>query len=522
MAPSHAATAELAFATVKYGNKELPLTVQSAFQRRFDPQTGQDKYGITNKLKARLGLNPAIIVVDESSMLNSKDYEIIKEVVKTQGGQIKVIFMGDPMQIPEVISTNPESKDVSKAFTEQEQVLLTEIKRTNDMSILNILTKLRDYLTSYIPRIPSTDRLKYLKEFEFNKELVNKFKTNPENTVLISYTNKSVQSYNNEIRKVLGREGDLQKGDLIVGFLGYQSKQIEKGNIANSVRYTVDTVTKNNSEYIITANSSKLKGLEKLNMKGVREKATTSYLQLSNQDSLIFEELTKEDFDKNNRKVSDLLKRLYNAKQAALKNRSMWSVYYDIQRSVTIAFENIDLGNDYVYNPQTDVMELYNSITHRQLLKDFPELKVEKGIDFGHAITVHKSQGQTIKNVFFNTSSLPKGDVSKIMMNGKQISSEKQSLIYVGLSRASENLYILDEGANFYDFEKGEITEPQSSELDNNSFNYEEEFIEDDFIPSEEDEKQLDNIRQALMKDVEYKNSIAPDNLPEIDPDGCL
>ena len=52
-------------------------------------------------------------------------------------------------------------------------------------------------------------------------------------------------------------------------------------------------------------------------------------------------------------------------------------------------------------------------------------------IDYGYALTIHKSQGSTYDNVFF--------DLKNALLN----KNELKSLIYTGVSRASEKLMIL-------------------------------------------------------------------------------
>ena len=111
------------------------------------------------------------------------------------------------------------------------------------------------------------------------------------------------------------------------------------------------------------------------------------------------------------------------------------------------------------YNPD-DNKKLWNLYG-----KDGSKFKVEKGVDFGHAITIHKSQGRTTKNVFFDANTITKRD-KKIMENGQQISTERQSLGYVGLSRASENLFVNMGWAPFNEVanveEVGEIKTPEA------------------------------------------------------------
>jgi len=438
MAPTHAATAELAFATAKIGNKDLPMTVASSFRIAVDPDTNQKQATMTKKLSDKIGYGQNIIVVDEVSMLPNKDLDLMLAALEKRSN-IKVIFMGDKLQIPEVDTNNPEIKQVSKTFTQFNQVYLTEVKRTDSPAILKVLTNLRNNTNSLIPEVENTAQIKFVDDNDFDKLIVETFKKDPENSVLISYTNAGVEGSNQKIRNVLGRSGDLVKEDIIVGYLGYSSKQIEKQNIANSIRYTVQLVTKKGSSYQIVATSEKLKNLEKQGISKVKEVASTEYLQLSESDSFKFDALTDQDFDNNNNRVSAYFRKLHTAKQAAKANPRLWPDFYNAQSAVSKFFEDINLGGTYIYNPSTDKMEIYNYSLHRGLDSD---LKVEKGIDFGHAITVHKSQGTTVKNVFYDTATLPKGTGSKLYEGDNLIGTEKHSLNYVGMSRASQLLVI--------------------------------------------------------------------------------
>jgi hypothetical protein len=448
LAPTHAATAELAFATVKSGNKELPMTVQSAVSDRIDNKTQTRKISFTKKLENKLGYVGNIIVVDEVSMLSAKDYLALNKAIENK--DVKIVFMGDILQIPEVNVANPEVKQVSLAFSQPRQLNLTEVKRTESDAILEVLGTLRKNTQPQIPVIPNTEEIKYLSGTEYNKELVDTLKKEPEDTLVISYTNAGVTTTNSKIRGVLGRTGDLQENDIIVGYLGYSSKQIEKGNIANSIRYTVQDVQKVGSTYKIIATSKKLKALKDAGV-SVSEIATGNYLQLNDGDAFKFSDLTQEDFDKNNREVSDVMKRLHNAKKAALQNPRLWPDYYSIEGETAKFFSVNSVGDNYIYNPTTDKMEKYTPLIHKDLRRSFPELYVEKGIDLGHAITIHKSQGSTVKNVFFDADTLPKGTSSKLFKNSDQIGNEKHSLIYVAMSRASNKLVVNNnQMSNFY------------------------------------------------------------------------
>jgi hypothetical protein len=452
MAPTHAATAELAFATVKTGNKSLPATVASSFSTR--AKGGARVAAMTKKLTKKLALRNNIIVIDEVSMLGSESFNVVKDAIK--GEQIKVIFMGDISQIPEVTSNNPDAKQVSKAFSEFKQVKLTEVKRTSDNNILKVLTAIRYNVNNKIPKVPNTDVLKYLKSSEFNLRLAESIENGPEETMLIAYTNNAVREFNKKIRQELGRTGDLQKDDVIIGYLGYSSKQIEKGDIANSIQYTVQNVEKDGSMYRITATSKKLANLREMGVEKIGESFTTGYYQLSPNDTFVFSDIKVSDMETNNTKVSSLMRSVYNAKNRAISSgfASDWFSFYEILDEVSRYMSKIDLGDDYIYNPDTDRMEKYNADKHYQLKSKYPEVSIDKGIDLGHAITIHKSQGSTIKNAFFDANSLPKGSSSKLYNGDVLVGSEKHSLIYVGMSRAANTLTVSDDNSeNFYNLD---------------------------------------------------------------------
>ena len=449
MAPTHAATVELAFATVKIGNKSLPMTVASGIKQVIDPFTKNKVGAMSKKLQDRLALMNNVIVVDEISMLSTKDYNSFKQIMEKQN--IKVIFMGDMIQIPEVDNKNPEKKLVSKAFTDNKQLLLTEVKRTSSSTILEVLENIRKNRNGKIPLIEGSQELYYLNASDFDNQLAKAVLKDPENTTIISYSNSSVKSKNLKIRQALGRIGSPVKEDIILGYGGYNSKQVEKQDIANSVRYVISSVIKDGSVYVISAKSSRLKYLEQQGLP-VKETATAHYYQLSEKDSFKFEDLTEKDFENNNKIISEQFKKLYEANKEAknFPSGANWARFFSVQERVAKFFELVNLGGEYVYNPSSNKMEEYDYTEHKDIVDTYPTLKIEKGVDYGHAITIHKSQGSTIKNVFFDANTLPKGESSKLFQGGVQIGTEKHSLLYVGMSRASQILVVNKENPEHF------------------------------------------------------------------------
>jgi len=252
LAPTHAATAELAFATVKSGNIYLPSTIQSAITYN----KMKDSYVFTKKIMNKIGMYSPVIVVDEASMIDGYDITNLIQAVEDVGGRL--VLMGDEKQIPKVSQSSASTKPLSPAFTDFRKVTLNKVFRQSEGSLLDLLTAMRNQTEFKLFKVPNSESIKFLDRRGYNEELIKDVKSNPESTVVISYTNSSVKDTNSSIRKLLGRTGETVVGDIVVGYLGYASKQIEKGDIANSINYTITDIVEDGSVRQIHVKSSKV------------------------------------------------------------------------------------------------------------------------------------------------------------------------------------------------------------------------------------------------------------------------
>lgn len=427
-APTHAATVYLGLNIGK-----LPSTLSSILVSKFDKN--RSKRELSGKFKSMMGPR-TILVIDEASMISQEDF---KDLVKlTKGQNIKLIFLGDKAQLPEV---GPSTvKSISDVFTKIRQVNLTKVQRTQDNEILRVLGEVRRNADGYLPYTQNTQNLKYYdNDWDFFQAYLDKYKSEPEDTVYLSYRNSEVQNFNKRVREALINSNDgIVLGESIVGFGGYNNKQVFRGNLANSVKYKVVDLKRCGSELEILGFSNKASQIE-----FDLGQMTTHYLQLSPSDSIVLSWITEADMEKNNRKVSDIFKYIYHEKKAAMSDPRRWYKFFSNIAGWSEPLQEIDLGNSYVYNPNTDKMEIFNprNKEHEELKKTFKELIIEKGIDYGYAITIHKSQGSTYKNVFFDASST-EWDTSPLMENDVQVGTVGNSLNYVGMSRASGELHI--------------------------------------------------------------------------------
>lgn len=451
VAPTHAATAQLAFTTAKLGNTELPFTLASTFYYKTDQFTGVKTPTLTFKAMEG-GFDKKLFIVDEASMVSAYDIAGFVKAVENVKGQI--IFMGDPKQIPEVSTQNSEAKLLSQVFTDMPKAQLNRVYRQKKSTLLDILTHIRTANKFESLIATETDgTLEILPGDEFRETLINDFKTDPDNTIYISYTNKSVQTFNKAIKSVLNGKSEPVIGEKIVGYGGYNNKQVSDGDIANSIQYTITSMTPRNRDGAtfmdIQAVSPILKKLVDLEVRGVSEVANSNYLPLGFNDSFVFNSITSEMLEANNNWLSGKLSTYYKRILDAEKNRN-WRLSGEIKKELSEFLKGIDLGADYFYDVKVNRMVPLIKKVHGGA-KLGPVFSIEKGIDYGYGITTHKSQGMTVDNVYLDVANIQQyGPRTPIITEkGEVINTEQNALYYVGMSRASKKVVINRDKTDF-------------------------------------------------------------------------
>ena len=160
----------------------------------------------------------SLVVIDEASMINKALFELIKK--QTKGMYTKIIFMGDPAQIPPVgeqdsIVFNPEDVNYYQ---------LTKVERQKDSNpIMFIYDALRDNLNFPYDSFEKETKLNEKGEGviftknndEFREMLFNSFKSkefqsDTDYCKLLAWTNKAVIDSNKLIRnKLFGSNSDI-------------------------------------------------------------------------------------------------------------------------------------------------------------------------------------------------------------------------------------------------------------------------------------------------------------------------
>ena len=386
-------------------------TIQSTFGLRLDlalEDFDPDRPQFNPKAKPKLD-NIKLLIVDEASMIPAKLITYINKKCKELA--IKILYLGDASQLPPVNEKQSIAFKVCTELYELKEVVRQEsnnpIKSLLDMLRYDIDNKTFRFI-QYISKnvgmmnyneegdgfsIVDSTTFKNNIDISFSDE---KYTENIDLYRIIAYTNNCVNSWNNYIRNTIIKDCDkaiITINDLI---MSYQT-------IVNEFN---EIVINNSEEYIIkdivnyTDNKYCFKGfLLKFQMiHGGR--ITKPLFVIDHTDRF-----TMLQYDKI---LTELLK---NAKNASGGTRAKkWNEYYDFKKKYLLA-TNVFKQNKLVYS---------------------------RDIDYGFAITSHKSQGSTYNTVFVDLNDMIYDKNGNIYPNIDDLLRR----LYVACSRASHNLIL--------------------------------------------------------------------------------
>lgn len=350
----------------------------------------------TLKGKASFFPERSIIICDEASMVNDYLYDTLLE--KCLQVDSKIIFVGDSSQIKPVNSTQ-----ISKVFSQESSYTLTEIFRQDlNNPIGDILFEARTTFISTFSDIESPyGNLKcFYNPLDMFKEMIPYFKKAIENkdileVKLLSYTNDRVKSFNIKIQEIIfGLEKEYYKGQFITAYDNFKSGYYE---FFNSMDYII--VEEPEDVLITIKNVGVYPGYKLV----VYDEGSNSNLTFE----VISKRLSLDDYTYIAKSLDDLRIAAIDAKTR--KSRSsglLWKQYFEAMDSFT-----------------TPVDLYYRG----RLIRS-------KSIDYGYAVTLHKSQGGSIGNVFIDMKSI----------SYCRDPQEQRQLQYVGLSRTRNNIFILN------------------------------------------------------------------------------
>lgn len=424
-----------------------------------------------------------LFIIDECSMIADKD--VIEIVEHISSNKKKALFIGDNAQIPNPVQSFQRNEDgsISKkdslAFDFPTSSLTTIVRQDNDNPLLEIYTEIRKDLFKE-PDITRENNLvggKGVRFYDNGEMFLAKIKRDlakiPDVETLllykvITYTNESVRFYNKFIRDCLEYKDKFVLGDILMGYnnLGYPIPYIENGQ-----------------EYIITA----IEHLDNHLVKYYKENfyckgtlVTAKVVDAGMTTSLFFPDIlankelfallkdlaknvnkkgsTKEDFKKYSTLKNQLcfMENIYELSDKIVSESTLKENHPKLFNLVSYYVDNVagklvikkSKAVDKINTMYPGLLEFRISdnknFTDSERLVDKFQL-IEKDIDYGYAITAHKSQGSTYHTVYVDEVDFEKiGNKWNAKFDAQENGiKEKNQLKYVAYTRPTNVAVIL-------------------------------------------------------------------------------
>lgn len=315
------------------------------------------------------------VIIDEASMINEENYDILNNIAKQNS--LKIIYVGDSAQLAPV-----NENKISKVFRngEGKVITLTQVERTDDNAILKEATELRNGnplsgISSFNDKGEGVAYISPNHQDEINNVVahyVKGLKHNPNYFRILAYTNKAVSAYNNQVRELLGYISPTPNiGEPMTGYAnwGYNWKT-KSYRFINSESYKVSKVGK--AHKIATSlNDGTAVTMEAIPL--------TLEDPVGNVDTFDFIDIKSNPSN------------LQAAIQLANEKKMLWAkakhaVGRDAKAKI---YQRINFIDNFLF-----VNDNIEDSNHNLLQA--------KTIDFGYAMTVHKSQGSTFTNVLMD------------------------------------------------------------------------------------------------------------------------
>lgn len=401
-----------------------------------------------------------LVIIDEASMVEKKIVTDIFEDIERLGSNkvawkniIKIIFVGDPAQLPPVNEKNSiifaknksELKtvkiDIASSILSQNYIVLNHIVRTKNNNIINLCQNIRGWIDNLNkPELQEFSGnglhlYKYKKgtnktESKWFKKYLKTLKNNEEvSNIILTWTNGRTNDYNSCIRNTLfavsAEDNKFVIGDVLI----------------LSSYYNMDAKTP-----FYTSEQIKVVEMERIIKTCYPIKMDSKLHDPKNEFYLphIYSKL-----DKTVTEINRIISGQYNAiKLSVIKlsdDRQTKNSKIDIYQIVTIGESSekrlkadIKAGSDKINKLNDYYNKKYGGedIIIKTLWKKFNEAIVEQFADVSHAfsITTHKAQGSGYYNVFV--------DVDDILNNYKN-KDEAKRCMYTAMTRPSNELFLL-------------------------------------------------------------------------------
>lgn len=403
-APTHKATRVL---RNSIGNVACSVkTLQSDLGLRLN--LNSDKFDVNNppfdpKGTVKIG-NFKFYIVDEASMV-SQSLQTLLERFCLQN-EVKLLEMGDASQLP------PVGEYYSSAFRGVKTYALREIVRQDDDNpVKNLLNLLRhdiearsftflEYISKhrYETDEGNTKGFYVCNKREFEQAVINNFRdeqftSNIDLARIVAYTNVCVNAWNTFVRQVIVKDSNksiLTKNDLLLSYV-------------TIVDEFLSPVITNSEEYIIKDIINYVH--PKYEIKGFMVTFVSIHGGI-------------------------------NSKPLFVVNHSDT---YSVNKYFIILNQLIDKGKKYGGSAWKEYFEFKNDVLLlTNILKQDKTIIAGRDLDYGFALTSHRSQGSTFDNVLVDVNDI----VFDKLGNPYTDASEINRRLYVACSRCRNKLYL--------------------------------------------------------------------------------
>jgi hypothetical protein len=425
-----------------------------------------------------------LVIIDECSMISLDIVANIFNEVKQQNiKSSKVMFVGDPAQLPPVHEensvifsdtinltfTNFEKKirdkentnikeiyNTMKAYIKmQNSFTLTEVVRSDDDKIIGLCNNIRKWVLGSI-KAPSIISYKgkgvYLYKYKkmgkhrtkWFKEFLRKKKKDTVGSIILTWTNKQTNEYNNQVRNHIFKHkkkiNKYEPGDVLILSEFYN---MDEDELKNSSKNNDN----NDNKRFYTSEQVKVADVDEL----VKTQPPFSEILPKEARKIKNYVIIGEKYRKIIQLMNLKTKRKYNIwklyihKLTELDENTVPEVFQmyvikdnsrnDLEMDRDFCIDKIKSIRKFLLNYYPEQINQLDTKIIKPLWKEMNKIFIEPfaNVNMGNSITCHKSQGSTFYNIFV--------DVDDIMRNDR--SNEAKRCIYTALTRASNEIHIL-------------------------------------------------------------------------------
>lgn len=417
------------------------MTVASLLNKlRVHSYVGTKKYksGIDSKMNAF-----DIFFIDEVSMITDDDYDKLLHFAELN--KKKIIFIGDKYQIPNPSQIyiknkdNSYSKKDSKAFDSDSNVKLSTIVRQDESNpLIDIYLQIKKAIdkncSANYPRKSKKGIIFYDEKDKWYEKIKEVYKNLEEfqfhSTRILAYTNEAVRNHNMVIRKLFNRGSLPEPGELVMGYntIGYPDPVVENSqdyyikSIKPTEKYTIEHFSEL-SGYILSLQEVESEKISIVFLPDLTNPKNYSLLQelIKRSEKVNSKFSTKDDFKKymNMKNKMIFMENIYKYKDQIISERQFQISNPLLFKSVSeVIVENEDERAIVDNKLVKDIKNKYPGLLEKRyeddkLLTEIEKLSdsfqvIDKDLDYGYAITVHKSQGSSFDSVFIDEADIEK------------------------------------------------------------------------------------------------------------------